>query len=89
MPTTRPRHTVTETLDIKQALDAAARRWPQARGARGKLLIHLVHEGHRAIRDLNDDETQARRQAIRRTAGALTGTYGPNALKRLREDWPD
>jgi hypothetical protein len=89
MPTTRPRHTVTETQDITQAIDDAARRWPQAQGARGKLLVHLVHEGHRAIRDLNDEETRARRQAIHRTAGALTGTYGPNALERLREDWSD
>jgi hypothetical protein len=33
--------------------------------------------------------TAARRAAIERTAGALTGVYSTGYLQRLRGDWPD
>jgi hypothetical protein len=29
-----------------------------------------------------------RREAIRRTSGALTGVFEPDYLERLRDDWP-
>jgi hypothetical protein len=32
---------------------------------------------------------EKRRKAIEETAGLLTGVYPPNALKLLREDWPE
>lgn len=39
MPTTRPRHPVTETDDIAEILDEAGRKWPDVPRAK---LIHLV-----------------------------------------------
>jgi AbrB family looped-hinge helix DNA binding protein len=33
------------------------------------------------------DEIAARREAIRRTAGALTGVYRPGELEKLRNEW--
>jgi AbrB family looped-hinge helix DNA binding protein len=33
------------------------------------------------------DEIAARRAAIRRTAGALTGVYRPGELEKLRNEW--
>ena len=30
-----------------------------------------------------------RREAIRRTSGALSGAYEPGYLDRLRQDWPE
>jgi hypothetical protein len=87
MPTTRPRLTITETDDVAAALDAAAARWPQIR-TRRELLLRLVEQGREVIdRDANEAATR-RRDAIRRTSGALTGAYEPGYLDRLRDDWP-
>jgi hypothetical protein len=88
MPTQRPRHTITETEDVARALDEAARRWPEDREARGRLLLRLVREGHEAIGVDRDAEAAGRRQAIARTSGALTGAYDEGYLSDLRDDWP-
>jgi hypothetical protein len=89
MPTTRPRHVITESDRIAEALDAAAKRWPADANNRARLLLHLVEEGFRAI-----DEDHERRQAtwaekVRQTAGVLPGVYGLRYLEELREDWPE
>ena len=89
MPTTRPRHVITETDDVARALDDAARRWPAERGNRRKLLLRLMEEGHRAIGDRDASGADARRAAVERTSGALTGSYGEDYLTDLRADWPE
>ena len=87
MPTTRPRLTITETDDVAEALDAAAERWPEVR-SRQQLLLRLVEQGRTALaRDL-EQQTERKRDAIRRTSGALTGVYEDDYLERLRDDWP-
>jgi hypothetical protein len=88
MPTTRPRHVVTETDQVAEALNDAARRWPQDRRSRSRLLLHLVKEGHRALIAEAGERRQARLAAIRRTSGSLSGVYDADYLQRLREDWP-
>jgi hypothetical protein len=88
MPTTRPRHLITETDQVANALDVAARRWPEDRHSRAKLLLHLVEEGHRVLIGEADERRQARLAAIRRTSGSLAGIYDGDYLERLREDWP-
>ena len=88
MPTSKPRHTITETDDVSKALDEAARRWPEERDRRGRLLKRLVGEGHRAISGGRDREVARRRAAVERTSGALSGVYPSGYLERLRDDWP-
>jgi len=88
VPTTRPRHLITETDPVARALDDAAKRWPEDRDSRAKLLLRLVEEGHRALAHHADQQRVARLAAIRRTSGALTGTYRAGYLEELREDWP-
>jgi hypothetical protein len=78
---------ITETDEIVRALDDAARRWPADGGNRAKLLAHLVEEGHRAVVGQLERDASARRDAIARTSGVLTGVYGDNYLADLREDW--
>jgi hypothetical protein len=39
-------------------------------------------------RDAIEREASERGEAVRETAGALTGVYRPDELERLREDWP-
>jgi hypothetical protein len=87
MPTTRPRLTITETEEIARALDEAAARWPHI-SSRRELLLRLVEEGRAALAHDDDELVVARRDAIARTKGVLSGAYEPDYLARLREDWP-
>jgi hypothetical protein len=89
MPTSRKRHVVTETDDVAQAIDDAARQWPEERGNRPRLLLRLLAEGHRAVTDERGRRVRQRREAIARTSGALTGSYGEGYLDELRDEWPE
>ena len=57
MPTTRPRHQVTETDEVARALDLAARRWPGE--SRGRLLVRLVEEAGEVL--ASDEDARRRR----------------------------
>jgi hypothetical protein len=87
MPTTRPRLTITETDELADTLDAAAARWPEIRSRR-ELLLRLVERGRKALDRERAEATARQRDAVRRTSGALTGSYEPDYLERLRGDWP-
>ena len=89
MPTSRPRHVITETDEIARALDAAAKRWPENRDSRAKLVVRLLGEGYRALNETTVQAAAERREALRGTSGLLTGFYGPGYLQQLRQDWPE
>ena len=86
MPTTRPRHFVTETEDLTTALDAAGKRWPGL--SRSQLLVRLALAGHMAALGAHDERRRRRLAALRQHSGMLTGAYGADYLERLRGDWP-
>ena len=79
MPTTRPRHFVTETDDLAAALDDAASRWPDL--SRSQRLVRLALDGHRAALQSQEDQRHRRLESIRTHSGTLTGAYGPEYLK--------
>lgn len=86
MPTTRPRHSITETDAIAEALEAAERRWPGER--RPRLVKRLIEAGHAAI---EADERAGRERltkAVKATSGALDGVYPAGYLEELRREWP-
>jgi hypothetical protein len=89
VPTTRPRHTLTETDELAAAIDEAARRWPEDAGSRSRLLLRLVKAGQIALDAEREGRRKHRLAAVERTAGALTGVYPPGYLERLRREWPE
>lgn len=56
--------------------------------SRAQLLVQLALEGHHAVQRAQDERRRRRLAALREHSGALTGTYGPDYLRRLREEWP-
>ena len=87
VPTTRPRHQVTETPALARALDAAARRWPGE--PRSKLLLRLV-EMAAAILDEREEHAERRRlEAVDDSSGKYADAFGPDYLRQLRRDWPE
>lgn len=87
MPTTRPRHQVTETPEIAAALDRAEQRWPGEQ--RGRLLLRLIAAGDDAESKAAEERRAARLRAIEEAAGKYTGMYPDGYLAELREDWPE
>ena len=79
---------ITETDGVARAIDEAARRWPDARGARARLLLLLIEAGYHAIREERRRATEHRRVAITQTSGSLPGVYEEGYLERLRAEWP-
>ncbi len=88
MPTTRPRHSITETDEVAAALEDAALRWPEDRESPGRLLARLLRAGHAAIRRRDADDRADRLRSVEEHAGALTGVYPVGYLDELRDDWP-
>ena len=86
MPTTRPRHQVTETPSVAHALDVAARRWPSE--PRSKLLLRLVHAGGAALEREQNETVRARQEAVDASRGKYADAFGDDFLAELRKDWP-
>jgi hypothetical protein len=61
VPTTRPRYAITDTGEMTEMLDLAARRWPEVHDRR-QLLIRLAGAGRDAIAGEVEDEERTRRR---------------------------
>lgn len=88
MPTARPRHPITETPEVKRALDLAAQRWPEDKNSPRLLLLRLIAEGARAVAGEDARAAAARCTAIAQTSGSGGDIFGEGYLDSLREDWP-
>lgn len=86
MPTTRPRHIITETDSIAAALDVGQRRWPGL--SRGKVVAKLVEEAARALEVEGAGRARRRRGALRNPPSNAQEWYPSDYLQDLREDWP-
>ena len=89
MPTNHRRHAITETDDIRSALEIARRTWPDLAHKPGALLRQLILVGRNALAHEHAAATRKRQQAVEKTSGALAGVFGADYLRELREDWPE
>lgn len=86
VPTTRPRHQVTETPAVARALDRAAKRWPEE--SRSRLLVRLVEAAGDMLANDESADQQDHRSAVLASAGRYAEAFGPDYLADLRADWP-
>ena len=81
MPTTRPRYTVTDTGELTEMLDLAARRWPKE-PHRKDLLIRLAEIGRDVIaREVAEADGAERRERQREALRRLDGLLDENVLR--------
>lgn len=80
---------ITESAEVAAAIQEATREWPEDGGTPSRLLIHLIAEGHKALRQRHSELVAADLAVVDRVAGALTGSYPHGYLRELREDWPE
>ena len=83
MPTVRPRHVLTETDDLADAIDAAAAQYPGE--SRADVLRHLVRLGAETVAEAHE---RHRREVLDR-AGRYPGLYPAGYLEGLRSEWPE
>lgn len=86
MPTTRPRHQITETPAVAHALEVAGRRWPSE--PRSRLLLRLIHVGSVTLEHGQNEDLRKRRDAIDASGGKYDDAFSSEYLADLRQDWP-
>jgi hypothetical protein len=86
LPTTRPRHQITETPAVARALDMAARRWPSE--PRSRLLLLLIQAGSATLEDVRNETLRGRRAAIDASSGKYDDAFSGEYLAEVRRDWP-
>ncbi len=88
MPTTRPRHTLTETDELAAALRVAGEHWPEQRDDRTALLRALVARGAESLEREERARGDEHARRVRAAAGAATGSFPAGAGAALRDEWP-
>ncbi|MGH3546227.1 MAG: hypothetical protein ACRDPW_09930 [Mycobacteriales bacterium] len=86
MPTTKPRHQITETPAVAHAIDVAAKQWPGE--SRSTLLLRLITSAGEALDRSSCDAALARQAAIDSSSGKYPAAFTAGYLAELRADWP-
>ncbi|MCU1528677.1 MAG: hypothetical protein JWP75_2440 [Frondihabitans sp.] len=87
MTTTLHRYSITETPRVAEGIAIAATTWPELQNDRGALLRRIIEAGTEAIEARQAERVEARRAALDRWAGSLTGVFPPDVAQRLKEEW--
>jgi len=84
MPTTRPRHQITETDEIAEAIDAGLREWPDL--SRSDVIRELIVKGADALNLSVAERVLAFELALKQLED-LDIQYPPNYLDEVRRGW--
>ncbi|MFT4263048.1 MAG: hypothetical protein QM572_06690 [Nocardioides sp.] len=84
MPTALPRHTITETPAVSEALAQAALLWPEDADRPTRLLLRLIERGVERL----EEQERDRRKAVAELAGSMPGVWDDFSLEDLRNEWP-
>lgn len=86
MPTQLLRTQVTHTPPVVRALETARETWSDETD--GKLLLHLIEAGERAIRAEREAEREERLAMLERISARYAGLHF-ESLESIREGWPE
>ncbi|WP_285116409.1 hypothetical protein [Leifsonia sp. fls2-241-R2A-40a] len=86
MPTQLLRTQVTHTPSVTRALEAARETWSDETD--GKLLVHLIEAGERALREQRQQQRIDRLAEIDRMSVRYAGIEF-ESLESIREGWPE
>lgn len=86
MPTTRPRHQVTETPAVEAALNRAQQRWPDL--SRGQSLVRLLEVGAESLSTAESRRRDLIMELVATFEEKYATAYPEGYLSDLREDWP-
>ena len=84
VPTTKPRHAITETESVAHALGVARRRWPGEPSTR--LLTRLIEAGASVVEHDDHSLCAEHERAVAALTG-LAGFYPDGYLDEVREGW--
>jgi len=84
MPTTSTRIQVTQTRQLRDALEFAEQEWPGL--PKSELVARLAVLGAEVLAARRSAKRAARREALEATRGTID--YPPGYLEDLRKDWP-
>ena len=88
MPTTRPRHMITENDQLSAALIEAAKIWPELADQRTLLVRKVLEVGIETIEGQAKQNTKGRLAKVQKLAGSMDGVWPAGWRKELAEDWP-
>jgi len=86
MPTQLLRTQVTHTASVTRALEVARATWSDETD--GKLLLHLIESGERALREQRDQRIADRMAELDRMS-ARYADLEFESLESIREGWPE
>ena len=84
MPTTRPRHQITETDDIAAAVETGLQEWPDL--SRSEVIRELILKGAESLKLTAVERVLAVELALKELA-SLDIHYPEGYLEDLRKDW--
>ena len=89
MPTDHPRHAITETDDIRDALEIARRAWPDLADRPGALLRALSLPAGTpsrmiTLRPISNDSKRSKKPVVHWAVSSALAIS-----KELRKDWPE
>jgi len=79
---------ITETDELKVALDAAATLWPHAKGERAELLRLIINKGAQVVEDDVETRRNDRLAAVTQLAEDFGNVWPSDWAEERTQEWP-
>ena len=80
---------ITESDQIAEAIELAAKLQPELKDDRADLLRYIIQRGIETLDNEKNEAAEARKKAIQEVAGSLSGLWPENWRELMRAEWPE